>query len=180
MAIQQAAGSGEPHNARGREALARGSRLGATDVGSAKMYRVALLLPLLALASCDTFYGFVRHTEVGPGFDIEAARALVAEHPDCDHQTYAWKDGTVYCYVRRGEATADVTYEDRHLGIVSLWTGRLPEPGVLDESAGLQAELIDLLRARFPELPPATEWSFDWIGMDAQQAAAVDRVMLRR
>jgi hypothetical protein len=132
------------------------------------------MLPLLVLAGCDIFYGFTRHTQVEPGFDAEVARALVAEHPDCHHQTYAWRDGTTYCYVRRGEARADVGYSDRHLEISSMWMGRLPDPNVLHESARLQMELINLLRSRFPDLLPASEWSVDCARMDALELIGKD------
>ena len=160
------------------EAIALDTRLALSvkDVGSASMLRSVLVLALLALSSCDIFYGVVKHAEPGTGFDASIAQDVVRQHPDCIPAAgYPWDGETMLCVARRGEAEAGVGYSaGGRVTVESLWTGRLPAQRVVDEALRLQSELIRLLRARFPKLPPETDWSVDWVRMEAQQGAAAD------
>lgn len=141
------------------------------------MRRSVLVLALLALSSCDILYGVVKHAEPGTGFDASIAQDVVRQHADCmPAEGYPWDGETMLCLARRGEAKAGVGYSaGGRVTVESLWTGRLPAQRVVDESLRLQAELIRLLCTRFPKLPPETEWSVDWVRMEAQQGHAADR-----
>lgn len=144
------------------------------------MRRLALLLPLFVLPSCDFFYGVARRAEPGTGFDAAVAQDIVRRHPDSKpSEGFAWNGQEMLCLVRRGEAEAGVGYSaGREVTVESLWVGRPPAEQVVDESLLLQSELIRMLRERFPNLPPEPEWSVEWVGMDVQDLRVdeVDRV----
>ena len=141
--------------------------------------RFALVLLLLPLASCDVFYGFVRHVDVDPGFDADALQVLVGQHPDSSSEFYAWDGEVMHRLVQRGRAQALVGYRDRHLSLSSMWTGRLPEQAVIDASNQLQGELIELMRSSFPDLPSLPDWATVRVRMDAQLDDAADEASPR-
>ncbi len=58
--------------------------------------------------------------------------------------------------------------------IESLWTGHPPAQAVIDQSLLLQAELIRMLRARFPSLPAEAQWSVEWVRMNDPRGAPAD------
>ncbi|MGE3174558.1 MAG: hypothetical protein AB7O97_18145 [Planctomycetota bacterium] len=122
------------------------------------------VLALAVLASCDIFYGVTRHTPAPPDFDARAAAAAVREHPDhAAAEGLAWDGEAMWSVVRRGEAHAGVGYSrGGSLSVESWWVGRPPAQSTLRESLRLQSELIELLRARCPGLPPEAVWATYW------------------
>jgi hypothetical protein len=106
-----------------------------------------------------------------------SARAL--EQTARSHRSVAecheWDGETFWLMLQEGDANAGLQCRGAVLSVDSAWLNRDPQPAVLQRSLELQAEVIDIMRARFPGVPPMDRWQVEWYHLEAQQADAAGR-----
>ena len=142
------------------------------------MRSISLLLCVLFLQACsglqgNVLHGVARSAHAPEGFDPAAAEEAVRKHPQLSAgETRSWNGQELWVVVRDGDARAGFAVERGELQVSSGWMNRVPEPSALEHSLRLQQELVELLRARFPVLPPADEWKIHWSHLEPPPAAA--------
>lgn len=151
------------------------------DDNGAGMRSLSLLLCLLPLKACaslagDLLHGVARSCPAPAAFDPAAAEGAARRHPQLSAgETRSWNGQELWVVVREGDARAGFAFANGQLQVSSGWMNRVPEPSALEQSLGLQRELIDLLRARFPGLPGVEQWSVHWSHLEPPPAAGNGR-----
>lgn len=134
------------------------------------MNRIIPILALLVLTSCDFYRGLIRSTYPGPEFDAAVAQNLASQPPgSVPHFIDKWDGETMGVTIQRGDVYVRVTYSVGNpisLRSVYLVTNEELKP-LIHDSLGLQSEIIEVLRQRFPALPPQSEWTITWLSMEA-------------
>ncbi len=142
------------------------------------MHSLPLLLGVLSLQACGSLqgnllHGVARSAPSPAGFDPAAAEEAACKHPRLSaSETRSWNGQELWVVVRDGDARAGLAVAQGQLQVSSGWVNRVPEPSALEQSLRLQRELIELLRARFPALPPTEEWKVHWSHLEPPPAAA--------
>lgn len=133
------------------------------------------MLPLCAavFASCDHLHRVRRSTVLPPEISPRDVEQAARSHRAVT-QIHEWDGELFWVLASEGDANAGVHCFGSALSVESGWFNRDPEPAVLERSMELQAELIDILRLRFPHLPPMDEWEVDWNSLEVQQDRAVE------
>jgi hypothetical protein len=140
-----------------------------------RMPTFRFLVPLCAavFASCDYLHQVRRSTVLPPEISPQEVQQAARSHRAVT-QIHGW-DGELFCVlVSEGDANAGVQCFGSALSVESGWFNRDPAPAVLQRSMELQAELIEILRLRFPELPPMDEWELEWHYLEVQQDRVVE------
>lgn len=130
------------------------------------MLRFVLPFAALALASCSVMRGVTRKTELPPEVVPAEIPAAVMAHPS-GPAVVPWDGRQLSVAFGDEDANLLLRCYGRTLYAESLWLNRVPEPALLRRSLQLQEEVIQLLRARFPGIPPIENWEIRWHGIDA-------------
>lgn len=134
------------------------------------MLRNLLPFAALALASCSVMRGVIRKTELPPEVVPAEIPAAVMAHPS-GPAVVPWDGMQLQVAFGDGDANLLLSCYGRTLYAESLWLNQAPEPAVLRRSLQLQEEVIQLLCARFPGIPPVENWETRWRGIDAPPEA---------
>jgi hypothetical protein len=120
-----------------------------------------LLVPLLA--ACEYVYGVERSVVVPGDYDSTPIHRILGQEPGyAQFESEVGSESSALSMIRDGDAIAAVCCEDGRLIVSSCWIGSPPSPVVLDESLGLQEELIRIIRTVDQRLPIGSEWSIEW------------------
>jgi hypothetical protein len=139
--------------------------------GGQRMLRLVPIFAVLSLASCDFLHSVRRTTELPPEVLPTGVQAAVQAHP-CVTHVQPWNGEWLSVEFTEGDANVVLLCWHGTLEAQSGWVNRDPEPAVLRRSLAMQAEVIQLLRERFPCLPPMGSWVLSWYHLDAQPEAA--------